>query len=292
VSATDAPELVAVGHVTHDLYGEAYVAGGCAYYGARTAHGLGARVGLVSTVGQDFRCDDALGGLELALRKEGETTLFINTYGADGVRVQRALAQAPVVTPAQLPSGWARAPVIFVAPVMGEVDLKAWRAAVAPRVLGIGVQGWIKEATADGAVVPKPWQVEQELLRGVDAACISEDDHAQQPDLLERLLSAVKVVAFTHGKKGCDVYVEGKLSSRVGIFPTTESDPTGAGDVFSSAFFLSLGRGLSAADAARAGAAAASIIVEGRGGETFPRMAEAIARAALVTAGGAGGALQ
>lgn len=282
MSASTPPELVAVGHVTHDLYGEAYVAGGCAYYGARTAHGLGARVGLVTTVGRDFRCSDALDGLELSLEREGETTLFINTYRPDGVRIQRALAQAPPVAPSQLPAGWERAPVIFVAPVMGEVDLKSWRAAVSPRVLGIGVQGWIKEATSDGSVVPKPWQVEQELLRGVDAACISEDDYAQQPDLLERLLAAVRVVAFTHGKKGCDVYVQGQLSARVGIFPTSESDPTGAGDVFSSAFFLSLGRGLSPADAARAGAAAASIIVEGRGGETFPRMTEAPERAQRV----------
>jgi sugar/nucleoside kinase (ribokinase family) len=282
VSTSTVPELVAVGHVTHDLYGEACVAGGCAYYGARTAHGLGARVGLVTMVGRDFRCADALDGLELSLQREGETTLFINTYRADGVRIQRALARAPAVTPSQLPSGWERAPVIFVAPVMGEVELKAWRAAVSPRVLGIGVQGWIKEATVDGAVVPKPWQVEQELLQGVDAACISEDDYAQQPDLLERLLVAVKVVAFTHGKQGFDVYVQGLLSARVGIFPTAESDPTGAGDVFSAGFFLSLGRGLSPVDAARAGAAAASIIVEGRGGETFPRMPEARARAVQV----------
>ena len=270
---TSAPDFVAVGHVTHDLYGEAHVAGGCAYYGARTAHALGARTGLVSVVGRDFRCAAAIADLELVLERAGDTTLFINTYGDDGVRLQHIRAEAPAVTPALLPAA--------LAPVMGELDLAAWRKAVSPRVLGIGVQGWIKEGNAAGVVVPRPWNVEQELLRTVDAACISEDDHAQQPDLLERLLGAVPVVAFTHGKQGCDVYVQGR-ATRVGVYSTTEHDPTGAGDVFSSAFFLSLGRGHSPIEAARIGAAAASIIVEGRGGETFPRMGEATERAAAV----------
>ncbi len=279
---TGSPEFVAVGHVTHDLYGEAHVAGGCAYYGARTAAALGARTGLVSVVGSDFLCDAALQGLEPALQRLGNTTIFINTYRDDGMRVQRVRAQAGAVSPALLPVGWEHPDVMFMAPVMGELDLAAWRRAVTPRVLGIGVQGWIKGANADGAVVPRRWEVEQELLRTVDAACISEDDYAQQPDLLERLLSAVPVVAFTHGKAGCEVFVRGK-STRVGTYPTAERDPTGAGDVFSSAFFLALGRGAAPADAARLGAGAASIIVEERGGQAFPRMAEATARAANVS---------
>ncbi len=279
---TSSPEFLAVGHVTHDLYGDDYVAGGCAYYGARTAAALGARTGLVSVVGSDFRCDAALEGIEPAMQRVGDTTIFINTYRADGVRVQRVRAQAGAVTPALLPAGWERPDVLFVAPVMGELDLAAWRRAVTPRVLGIGVQGWIKEANADGHVVPRRWEVEPELLRTVDAACISEDDYAQQPDLLERLLSSVPIVAFTHGKAGCEVFVHGK-SARVGIYPTSERDPTGAGDVFSSAFFLALGRGATPVDAARLGAGAASIIVEERGGEAFSRMAEATARSAHVS---------
>lgn len=279
---TAVPEFVAVGHVTHDLYGEAYVAGGCGYYGARTAAALGASTGLVSVVGADFRCDAALDGLDAVLGRAGQTTIFINTYRDDGVRLQRVRAQAGPVSPALLPSGWERADVVFMAPVMGELDLAAWRRAVSPRVLGIGVQGWIKEAAADGRVVPRRWDVEPELLRTVDAACISDDDFAQQPDLLERLLSAVKVVAFTHGKAGCEVFVAGK-STRVGVYPTSERDPTGAGDVFSSAFFLALGRGATPVDAARLGAGAASIIVEERGGDAFPRMPEAPARSALIT---------
>jgi len=68
--------VISVGHVTHDRYGDAIVAGGCAYFGARVQHALGARVRLVTTVGEDFACADAFDGLEVQVRRAGKTTLF------------------------------------------------------------------------------------------------------------------------------------------------------------------------------------------------------------------------
>jgi sugar/nucleoside kinase (ribokinase family) len=52
-------------------------------------------------------------------------------------------------------------------------------------------------------------------------------------------------------------------------------DPTGAGDVFAAAMLLALAAGQAPADAARLGAAAASIVVEGVGGEALGRIGEA-----------------
>ena len=69
---------------------------------------------------------------------------------------------------------------------------------------------------------------------------------------------------------------------RVGAYPTREVDPTGAGDVFAAAMLLALSRGADPVDAARHGAAAASVVVEGVGGEALPRVGEAPGRAARV----------
>ena len=63
-------------------------------------------------------------------------------------------------------------------------------------------------------------------------------------------------------------------------------DPTGAGDVFAAAFLLALARGDDPVDAARLGAAAASIVVEGRGGDALPRLGETWARVAGVPIAG------
>jgi sugar/nucleoside kinase (ribokinase family) len=70
------------------------------------------------------------------------------------------------------------------------------------------------------------------------------------------------------------------------VYPTRAVDPVGAGDVFSAGFFLALARGDSPADAARLGAAAASVVVEGRAGETLSRVGEAFARSARVPVDG------
>jgi sugar/nucleoside kinase (ribokinase family) len=68
----------------------------------------------------------------------------------------------------------------------------------------------------------------------------------------------------------------------VGIYPAREVDPTGAGDVFAAAFLTGMARGLDPVEAARLGAAAASIAVEGRATESLGRLADAPGRAVHV----------
>jgi 1D-myo-inositol 3-kinase len=241
---------------------------------------LGARVRLVTTVGDDFACPAAFAGLDVVAQRGGRTTLFTNTYPPGGLRVQHIEAQAPAVSPALLPPAWRRAELLHLAPVMGEVSLADWVGAADAGLVAIGTQGWIKEAGAEGTVVQKPWRVDAAALRGVGAVCVGEEDLVDQGDLLERLTAAVPIVAFTHGRAGCDLIVRGRGTTRVGVFPAAEVDPTGAGDTFAAAFFLALAAGQDVIDAARLGAAAASIVVEGQGGAALARVGDAPARAA------------
>jgi sugar/nucleoside kinase (ribokinase family) len=186
------------------------------------------------------------------------------------------------VTPAQLPAAWRRCELLHLAPVMGEVELAAWLAAeLDAGLVGIGIQGWIKEAGAGERVVQKRWDVDARALAGVGAACVGEEDLIDQGDLLDTLVRAVPVVALTHGKAGCDVIVKGK-TTRVGIYPAKEVDPTGAGDVFAAGFLNGLARGLAPVEAARLGAAAASIAVEGRATDSLGQLGDAGRRAVHV----------
>lgn len=274
-----ATRVITVGHVTHDRYGDDIVAGGCAYYGALTQRALGAEVHLVTTVGLDFACDAALAGLSLDVTRAGATTLFTNLYPPGGIRVQRIEAMAPpVAPPAHLPD----AALIHLAPVMQDVDLASWLDAAGGRPVALAVQGWIKDRGPSETVVQTPWQVDGALLGRVAFAACGEEDLVEQGDLLDRLCRHVPVVAFTHGKRGCEVIERGR-TRKVGIYPrAVEVDPTGAGDTFAAGFFLGLAQGRSPVDAARLGAAAASIVVEGRGGATLDRVGEAHARVAEI----------
>ena len=285
-AAADALAALAVGQVTHDRYGDAIVPGGCAFYGARTFAALGARVGLVTSVGTDFACDDGLAGIEVLRQTVGETTIFLNTYPDDGPRIQWNERAAPPVTPTPLTAGWRRPDVLFLAPVFGEIDLAVWTAAVEPRVAGIGLQGFLKqpgaphpEVSGRRAVVRRPFDLDAGLLARFDAVFLSAEDIEVFGDaeLLPRLRAAVPLVSLTLGERGSVVY-RGDQELRVGVVPTRVVDPTGAGDTYAAAFLFALARGADPVDAARLGAAAASVVVEGQGGATLARVAEARAR--------------
>ncbi len=279
-----APTVLVCGHVTLDRVAGGLVAGGSAFYAARAHAALGARVRVVTAAADDFP-REALSGVEVALAPSPRTTVFANAYGPGGRRAQRVESAAPPLSPASLPPGWADADLLHLAPVLGEVDLGAWRAAVRAGYVGVGVQGWVRGVEPGGRVVQPPWRFASRDLAGVDAACVGEDDLLGQEDLVSRLAAAVPIVAFTRGRRGCDLVVRGRRA-HVGVHPAREVDPTGAGDVFSAGFFLALAGGADPVDAGRLGAAAASIVVEGRGGETLGRVGVARARAAAVPARG------
>ena len=271
----ESPSVTVVGHVTHDRYADEVVAGGCAYYGARIYRALGWDVTLCTTVGEDFRCDADLVGLARVERRAGKTTVFTNLYPAQGPRLQRVDAQAgSVVPPANLPP----ADLLHLAPVMGEVDLVAWKRWKQSARLAISVQGWIKGAVErdesseeSRTVVPRPWPVTVEELRGIDVACLSEEDLIGQGDLLARLCAAVPVVALTLGARGCELHVDGRRH-HVGTYCTVPHDPTGAGDTFAAVFLAHLVQGANACEAAQMGAAAASVVIESKGATGIERV--------------------
>lgn len=261
--------VVIVGHVTHDRYGDDIVPGGSAFYGARTQRALGADVHLVTTVGADFACEEAFADLSVDVTRAGTTTLFTNLYPEGSIRVQRIEAMAPpVAPPPRLPD----AALVHLAPVMQDVDLAAWLDAAGGRPVAIAIQGWIKDRGPGQTVVQTPWPVDGALLERVAFAACGEEDLVQQGDLLDRLCRHVPVVAFTHGRHGCDVIVGGR-TTRVGIFPDArEVDPTGAGDTFCGATLAGLARGDSPLTAARRAVALASQMIGQIGPEALWRV--------------------
>jgi sugar/nucleoside kinase (ribokinase family) len=269
-----------VGHVTLDRFANDELPGGGAYYAGHVARRLGAAVRVLTAAGDDFP-PDALAGLEAHVLPAPRTTRFANAYRSDGTRRQRADLTARPLDPAALPAGWAEADVLHLSPVLGEVDLAAWRAAVPAPFVGLQAQGLVRTLAPDGTVSPRRWDFAAADLAGVGAVVLGEDDLVGQGDLLERLAAAVQVVVLTRGDDGCDLLTrDGAI--RVGVFRTFQEDPTGAGDAFAAGLFFGLARGDDPVRAAQLGAAAGSIVVEGRAGSALPRAGEALARAASV----------
>jgi len=281
--------ILVVGHVTHDRFGEGpqarIVAGGSAYYTSCVYRALGAEVTLVTAVGDDFKCNDEIADLDVVAPRGGLTTEFQNLYGHGARRLQIVGGRAAPLAPSRA-EGERIWDLAHLAPVLGEVDLAAWRRATRARMWGIGVQGWVKvagPADADGRrkVVPRKWTIEPQELRGIDVACLSNEDLLEQGDLLDRLRASVSIVALTDGARGAELFESGRVT-QVGSRPTTVVDPTGAGDVFAAALMHDLARGSDPAAAARLAAAAASIVIEDEGGSSLAHLAEAAERAAAI----------
>lgn len=278
---TAVPNVVLCGNVTLDRTPEGLVPGGPAYYAGQAWRALGAQVRVLTAANGDFPAE-ALRGIESAMVGSSSTTVFHNRYAADGARTQRVEAQAGALSPRNLPPAWGRPDVLHVVPVLSEVDPASFRAALRPRLTGLCAQGLVRVVGADGTVTQPPWDPPPSLLSAVDAVVLSEDDVRGQGDLLDRLVRAVPVVAFTRGARGCDIIERGR-TTRVGVFPVQEVDPTGAGDVFAAGFLFAMAQGAAPAEAARLGAAAASVVVEGPGGATLGRVGEAFTRRETVS---------
>ncbi len=287
-----APTALVCGHATLDRFGGALVPGGSVYYAARALAALGADVRVLTAAAADFpseafgatRADP--GSIDALVLPAPATTTFENVYAPGGRRSQRVLAIAPPLEAERLPVAWRVADLLLLAPVLGELDPAQLVASVRAPVVGLTVQGLVRTVGAGGAVSPRRWEPDRGALAGVTAALLGEDEASAQPDLVARLAAAVPIVVLTRGARGCDLVV-GCRRRHVGVHPARELDPTGAGDVFAAAFLLGLAEGEDPADAARLGAAAASIVVEARGGEALPRVGEARERAARVPVGSA-----
>ncbi|MCP4600042.1 MAG: sugar kinase [Proteobacteria bacterium] len=286
-SQKDALTTLAVGQVTHDRYGEDIVAGGCAFYAARTWQALGARVRLATAVGEDFDCDAELKGLDVVKSLGACTTVFTNTYPDDGPRCQWVESTAPPVRPDALPQDWQKADILFLAPVFGELDLVEWSQVVDARYQGLGLQGFLKqsgpsdpEAGGRRPVVARPFAIETRLLERMNAVFLSEEDIEVfgEPGLLDELRRSVPLVVMTRGDQGSRIFQKDNIID-VGISKAETIDPTGAGDTYAAAFLFALASGSSPTQAARLGAAAASIVVEGQGGGSLHNVGGATLRA-------------
>jgi predicted nicotinamide N-methyase/sugar/nucleoside kinase (ribokinase family) len=281
------PTALVCGHATLDVVAGARIPGGSAYYAAHALAALGAGVRVLTAAADDFPREAlraaaaASGAIDPLVLAAPATTVFGNAYAPGGHRAQRVLSQAPRLDPASLPSAWREADLLLLAPVIGEVDPAAFVAAVRARVVGLGVQGLVRAAAADGTVTSRRWEPRGGALAGVTAAFLGDDEASAQPDLAGRMAATVPIVVRTRGAAGCDVITGGR-TRRVGVHPARSVDPTGAGDAFAAAFVLALAQGADPIEAARLGAAAGSIVVEGRGGDALARVGQAPERAARI----------
>lgn len=233
------PEFLAIGNITRDVQGDSFFSGGSSLYSAYTARAMGVSSAIISSVGNDFYRKDVFKNIRLHLSYGRSMTIFRNVY-TDVGRQQYVISLAKNIAVEHIPDEWKTAGLVHICPVFGEVDariLDFFKRAV----VCVTPQGWMRGKLLFGKVVHKQWKHAEKILNRTNILILSEEDIRGFEDDLEFFKKLVGIVVLTLGSGGSILYFHGK-EHHFPAYPTSEVDPTGAGDVFASAFLIHYGK--------------------------------------------------
>ena len=240
-------DLLLVGHVTRDLIGETprsgWRLGGTVSFAAITALRLGRKPTIITRAAQASDLGELPNEVERIVLPAANTTTFANIYTPEG-RVQYCYTPAPPIRAGDIPAEYRHPNVVLLGPLVNEIgpDLPSL---FDDDTLVVAVpQGWMRIWDETGRVSAKPWTTAEEILPHLDVLVLSLEDIAYDLSRLEQFFKYVPTVVVTEYRDGSTLYqrnaegvtVETKIPPR----KANEVDPTGAGDIFATAFLLRL----------------------------------------------------
>jgi sugar/nucleoside kinase (ribokinase family) len=251
------PDYLVLGHVSKDLLpgGGGARAGGTVTYSSIAAQKLGLQAAIVTALSPE---DEGLldemkdeGVWVCAVASDGTTT-FENVYDDQGRRTQRIGTPASLIEWSDVPPEWRGAGIAHLGPVAQEIPA-GMSALFRYSLLGITPQGWMRSWDAEGRVTQAAWPVPGALAGLPDNACLvlSMEDMGWDDALLREYTGLARMVVVTQSAEDALIYVprsetgraEGqtaleKVEIKVPALAARPVDPTGAGDVFATAFLV------------------------------------------------------
>jgi sugar/nucleoside kinase (ribokinase family) len=199
-------DYLVIGHLTKDLTPDGPQLGGTAAFAARTAQALGLRVGIVTSWGEEVSAE-LLDGITIINQKSEHSTTFENTYTPSG-RTQTIHNIAYKLDYYHIPELWRQTRIIHLGPVAQEINPTLVRH-FPDALVGLTIQGWLREWDHEGKVHPSEWPEALYILRQASAAVISEEDVENNPDRIQAMAEAARILVVTQGEKGATLYTEG-----------------------------------------------------------------------------------
>jgi hypothetical protein len=229
-------DYLIIGHITVDLTSEGSRLGGTVTYSALTAQALGLRVGVVTSWAGEVPLGP-LSAIQVISFPTEQSTTFENIYTPNG-RVQKIHHIAPRLDYYHIPEPWRSAPIVHLAPVAQEVEPSLVRN-FPSALICVTPQGWMRSWDKNGQVTHSEWPEARFVLERSGAAVISLDDVKGNEGRIEELATACRILVVTDGEAGSRLYWNGDVR-RFRPPIVDEVDPTGAGDIFATAFFARL----------------------------------------------------
>jgi 1D-myo-inositol 3-kinase len=267
------PTLLVLGHVTRDRFGSETRLGGAAAFAARAATLFGIDTALVTVAppaAPELAELAALPADRVALLPSETITTFALEYSGEERELWLHARARPIVA-SDVPPAWRQPDVVFVGTVANECDEALIDAFPDAFVCGC-MQGWLR-APELGLVRARRLPRSCRLPASLRALTLSRSDHPRSEVMASELARRGVISALTEGRRGVTIFSGGERFA-VPAVPAREIDPTGAGDVFSLVFGLSLWAGHSPRAAATRAALAAARVVEGPGLGTLAQVSD------------------
>lgn len=273
--ARSGPQIVVVGAVTEDRFGEATRPGGAVLYAARALEALGIRARVLASAAPDPAAE-VLESHERTFVRDTAGLQFAHDVSGDGRQLQVLAKTDRPLTASDLPDPWRDPDALILGPLLpDDLDVASFAATSIPRI-ALLAQGLQRRVAPDGGV-----SLLDEPSLALLAACdtrasvfLSGEEVAPWPDgAVEDLAAACARVVVTRGGGGAYVYRAGEEPLHIAAAPAMAVDTTGAGDAFAASFTAALACGASDERAGALAARAAAATVEHIGPVPLPRIA-------------------
>lgn len=290
-------DLIVVGHITRDLISRAgektrEAMGGTPTYTSIAAARLGAKVGVVSKVGNDFQSQylDSfrnagvdLSGLSIT---GGDTTVFENIYDENGKRTQRLLSCAESIEYSDIPEKYFSSKCFHFGPVYHEVSYEMIKDIYKRGILtALDAQGYCRKREKDLSIKLCAWNEMKNVLPHVNILKCDEEEAkimTGKPNVeaAAKILNNLgsEIILITQGEKGSTLCYNRKMKKIPAIPPDKIVDLTGAGDTYIAGFIVEYLRTGDPEWSALFASGAASFVIEGLGTSVMPTREEVLRR--------------
>ena len=241
----NAPQLLAIGHVTFDVSPddlETRHPGGAVAFASITAARLGIQPAIVTSCADDYPLGDIVDAPDRCVRiPSDDTSTFENRYDASGDRVQVLHRRGSDISLSDIPDEWRNPNMLFIAPLTQELpfDCLDW---FKPQVSCVVPQGWLRSWDEP---LPSIVEVSKSPPVAMSSAwdiCVISESEIDVGTLHEwRILTHNLIV--TRGSRGATLYVGDRteplsIPSFANQVERAGVDTTGAGDVFAAAMLI------------------------------------------------------
>ena len=191
---------------------------------------------MLTSTAEDYNLAEILPGIAIHVVPAENSTIFQNQYAA-GRRHQKLFGVASPLTTQDVPIEWQRAAIVHLGPIANEIEPDMIRL-FSNSIIGLTPQGWYRTWDDSGQVRPGDWEASVDVLPYSAAIILSPED-VPGPETVSEMRRLAPIVVLTQQEGGCVVYFHGE-TRQISAPIITEVNPTGAGDIFATAFLYRL----------------------------------------------------